>query len=96
MSPPTRSQPLAGRLDQLPVWPAARRLGGGVSVTVSVHRGHCHLYGICQQEAPDIFQLSADGRLTYDPRPDEGQRDQLYAAARACPMQAITITERRR
>ena len=62
-----------------------------VSVSVSIHRGHCHRYAICQQEAPEIFELTRDGRLVYDARPPSHLLASLCAAARACPMQAISV-----
>ncbi len=70
--------------------PAARR-----PVTVSVDKSHCQLYGICAQEAAAVFALDADGRLRYTTRPAAGDIHQLRQAARCCPTQAITLTERR-
>ncbi len=67
-----------------------------VRIRVSVDRNHCHLYGICEQEAPEVFQLTADGRLEYKGKPDARQMEQVRQAARLCPMQAITIEERQR
>jgi ferredoxin len=42
-------------------------------------------------EAPDLFELSPDGRLFYQKRPNEDQVEQAAAAARCCPMQAIKV-----
>ncbi|PND54510.1 ferredoxin [Mycobacterium sp. ENV421] len=64
-------------------------------VTVSVDKSHCQLYGICQAEAPDVFDLGADGRLRYHSRAAGGDSDAVRQAARCCPTQAITLTERR-
>lgn len=64
-------------------------------VTVSVDKSHCRLYGICVQEAPTVFGLHADGRLRYTTRPGDGDTDPVRQAARCCPTQAITLTERR-
>jgi ferredoxin len=60
-------------------------------VRVSVDNNHCHRYAVCQQEAPDVFQLTPDGRLAYDPSPDHRQAEAVRHAARLCPMQAITV-----
>ena len=63
---------------------------------VSVNNTHCHLYGICEQEAPEIFQLRADGRLAYQTRPGPDHVDDVRQAARLCPTQAITLKEQSR
>jgi ferredoxin len=64
-------------------------------VTVSVDNSLCQRYGLCQQEASAVFDLGADGRLRYQSRP-AGDTDRARQAARCCPTQAITLTERRR
>ncbi len=63
-------------------------------ISVSVDNNHCHRYAVCQQEAPHVFQLTADGRLAYDPAPDPVHADAVRQAARVCPMQAISVEER--
>jgi ferredoxin len=62
-------------------------------VKVSVNNNHCELYAICQQEAPQVFDLGADGRLRYDAAPDTAHTPAVRQAARCCPMQAITLTQ---
>ena len=69
--------------------------GAGVTtgpLLVSVDNRLCHLYGICEQEAPDVFELGVDGRLRYSARPNPDDTDATQQAARLCPMQAITLT----
>lgn len=68
--------------------------GEGDAMDVSVNNEKCHRYGTCQAEAPDVFQLIEDNRLTYNRRPPEEHFAQARAAARACPMRAIDIRER--
>ena len=63
-------------------------------VLVSVHNGHCHQYGICQQEAPEVFHLRSDTRLDYDRTPPAEESGRVRQAARLCPMQAITVQTR--
>ena len=63
-------------------------------LVVSVDNHRCHRYGICEAEAPEVFQLTADGRLDYRRRPPFGSRDDVLAAARCCPMQAIHVKTR--
>ncbi|MBL7623622.1 ferredoxin [Frankia sp. AgB1.8] len=75
---------------------ARRRSGGGVRrrsepAVVSVDNNRCHLYAICQQEAPASFLVSRDGRLYYDAAPPEHLMASVRQAARLCPMQAITL-----
>ncbi|GGP64559.1 ferredoxin [Saccharothrix coeruleofusca] len=67
---------------------------GGSALDVSVDNERCHRYGICQAEAPGIFQLVDDERLRYDRRPPPEQFAKARAAARACPMRAIELRER--
>lgn len=62
------------------------------AVTISVDNGHCRLFGVCQQEAPDVFDLGTDGRLRYQTRPGTENTGQVHQAARCCPMQAITVS----
>jgi ferredoxin len=63
----------------------------GRRLRLKVDNDRCERYAICQMEAPDLFELSPDGRLFYQKRPDEDQVEQAAAAARCCPMQAIKV-----
>lgn len=55
----------------------------------------CKGHGTCMGEAPELFQVDADGRLTVlNDSPDEALLDKARAAARYCPTQAITLKER--
>jgi sulfoxide reductase heme-binding subunit YedZ len=70
------------------------RAGSDSGIGVSVNNQRCHHYGMCQSEAGEVFQLTSDGRLHYDPHPPDQEREHVRMAERCCPMQAITITER--
>ncbi|TFC03354.1 ferredoxin [Cryobacterium sp. MDB2-33-2] len=59
---------------------------------VSVDNRQCHLYGICEQEAPEVFALGVDGRLRYSAHPAALEATATRQAARLCPMQAITLS----
>ncbi|WP_369125299.1 ferredoxin [Cryobacterium sp. GrIS_2_6] len=61
-------------------------------VDVSVDNRQCHLYGICEQEAPEVFALGVDGRLRYSAHPAAREAAATRQAARLCPMQAITLS----
>ena len=83
----------------VPITPPAEQPAGGpahsgATLLVSVHNGHCHQYGICQQEAPEVFHLRSDTRLKYDTTPPAEQSGRVRQAARLCPMQAITLANR--
>lgn len=85
--------------DAIAITPPADQPTGGPAhsrgtLRVSVHNGHCHQYGICQQEAPEVFHLRSDTRLTYDRTPSAAQSSRVRQAARVCPMQAITVETR--
>ncbi|MGW2706773.1 ferredoxin [Streptomyces sp. NPDC001340] len=67
---------------------------GGPAVKVSVDNNQCELYAICQQEAPQVFDLGPDGRLRHDATPAASETPAVRQAARCCPMQAITLTTR--
>lgn len=79
---PARALVRAGLIEPEPA-PAALR------VDVDSHR--CHAYGVCQSEAPGVFQLGQDGRLAYEKQPGAGEIPNVRAAARACPMRAINV-----
>ncbi len=65
----------------------------GPTVVVSIDGGHCHLYGICEAEAPAVFRL-VGGRLLYRAKPGPEQVEAVRSAARLCPMQAIHLRTR--
>jgi len=66
----------------------------GLRIRVDVNGNHCERYAICEQEAPEVFRMRADGQLEYKGAPGPEQRDAVRQAARLCPMQAILVEER--
>ena len=60
-------------------------------VRVSVDNNRCHIYGICQQEAPEVFRISEGGSLHYTRGVPAEFAAQARQAVRCCPMQAIEI-----
>lgn len=58
---------------------------------ISVDNDRCELYGICQMEAPGVFELDLDGRLKYRRQLAVEDFDKAAQAARCCPMQAIVL-----
>lgn len=69
------------------------RAGRPPRTTVSVDNNRCHLYAICQMEAPEVFDVGTDGRLRYVGSPPADRRAEVRQAARLCPMQAIAVRE---
>ncbi|PRX51292.1 ferredoxin [Prauserella shujinwangii] len=59
---------------------------------ISVDNERCERFGLCEWEAPALFQLRRDGRLRYRRRAQPHEIEQAAAAARCCPMQAIALT----
>lgn len=62
-----------------------------MSVKITVDMDKCQHYGQCVFEAPDVFELNADGKLEYKGEADESRRADIESAADVCPMQAITV-----
>ncbi|MFJ2732691.1 FAD-dependent oxidoreductase [Streptomyces sp. NPDC087317] len=60
-------------------------------VRVSVDNNRCHIYGICQQEAPEVFRVSEGGSLHYTRSVPAEFAAKARQAVRCCPMQAIAI-----
>lgn len=58
---------------------------------ISVDNNRCHIYGICQQEAPEIFRISEGGSLHYTRNVPAEFAAEARQAVRCCPMQAIAI-----
>lgn len=54
----------------------------------------CKGHAACMGEAPELFQVDAEGRLTVlNDSPDESLLDKARSAAKYCPTQAITLKE---
>jgi NADPH-dependent 2,4-dienoyl-CoA reductase/sulfur reductase-like enzyme/ferredoxin len=60
-------------------------------VRISVDNNRCHIYGICQQEAPEVFRISDGGSLHYTGNVPAEFAAKARQAVRCCPMQAIAI-----
>ncbi len=58
---------------------------------IVVDLNRCQAYAQCVFLAPEVFRLSGDEALTYEPNPDDARRLQIRRAAAACPVQAIVI-----
>jgi ferredoxin len=54
----------------------------------------CQGHGVCMGEAPEVFEVSRDGKLTVlNDTPAAALREQLELAVRYCPTGALSIAE---
>ncbi|MGL5816691.1 MAG: ferredoxin [Phycicoccus sp.] len=60
---------------------------------ISVDLAVCERYGHCCFEAPTVFELDDDGELHYVADVDDSLAPQVGAAARSCPVLAITTAD---
>jgi ferredoxin len=61
---------------------------------VSVDLDLCQGHGVCESEAPAVFELAKHKTVTIlDERPSEDLRSEVEAAVRYCPTSALHISE---
>ncbi len=60
-----------------------------MKIVVDLNR--CQSYGQCCFAAPTVFQFHNGEALEYDYMPDDALWEKVERAARACPVQAISI-----
>ena len=61
---------------------------------VSVDLDLCQGHGVCESEAPAVFELAKNKTVTIlDERPSEAQRSEVEAAIRYCPTSALHVSE---
>ncbi|MFT3900905.1 MAG: ferredoxin [Gordonia sp. (in: high G+C Gram-positive bacteria)] len=53
----------------------------------------CQGHGMCEMEAPEVFEAQRDYVEILDKNPDESLRKAVEAAVRYCPTQALRIVE---
>jgi ferredoxin len=77
---------------------AGRAVGAKVGVTprrdkavVQVDSSKCARYGFCEHEAPDVFTLLGDGRLSYRVSVNSDQVNDVVRAMEVCPRRAIYL-----
>ena len=61
---------------------------------IVIDHNKCTGLGMCEAEAPDLFEVQEDGSLlvlNFHPVPD--QREALEAAVDSCPTAALSIVE---
>jgi len=74
---------------------AARLFGSRppAAVTVGVDAVRCGRFGFCEHEAPEVFSLRSDGRLTYAASVPAEQLDGVIRAMKVCPARAISVSQ---
>jgi ferredoxin len=61
---------------------------------VVLDRAKCTGVGLCEAEAPDLFEVQEDGTLVQlEERPPPGRRAAAEAAAAGCPYEALKIVD---
>ena len=53
----------------------------------------CQGHGVCEMEAPEVFEAFRDHVELRQERPDDSERDDVERAAQYCPTQALRIIE---
>lgn len=63
-----------------------------MSVHVNVNLASCEGHGLCQQAAPEVYELDEEGyvRLRHD-EIDESLRAAAETGARVCPVAALSV-----
>ena len=67
------------------------RVVGGLAVRID--RQLCVGFGDCIDHAPAALVLDDDGIATFTAGADRLEREQVLAACRSCPVDAITVLE---
>jgi ferredoxin len=63
-------------------------------VRIVVDRHRCTGLGMCEAEAPDLFEVQDDGSLAIlTDQPSPAQRAEAEAACQACPTEALSLVE---
>ncbi|WP_433251772.1 ferredoxin [Streptosporangium sp. CA-135522] len=60
---------------------------------VVVDRELCQVHAQCVFAAPEVFELDDDDQLVYVAEPGDTLIDAVEEAARACPVQAISLED---
>jgi ferredoxin len=66
-----------------------------LGLTVRIDRTLCVGFGDCIEEAPEIFELDAEGVAIFRETGGAADRVRLIEACRACPVDALTVLDSR-
>ncbi|HEY7471737.1 MAG TPA: ferredoxin [Gemmatimonadota bacterium] len=62
-------------------------------LTVRIDRLLCVGFGDCIDEAPESFELDAEGIVAFRERPESAERERIVRACAACPVDALTVLD---
>jgi ferredoxin len=62
-------------------------------LVVRIDRLLCVGFGDCITEAPEAFQLDAEGVATFGAAPEQTARERLIRACEACPVDALSVVQ---
>ena len=61
---------------------------------IVLDQAKCSSLGMCEEVAPDLFEVGDDGALqVLDPAPGEDRRATCRAAVAACPTGALSLVD---
>jgi ferredoxin len=61
---------------------------------IVVDRDLCQGHGVCESEAPGVFEVGKDHQVVVlDPSPAADRRGELEDAVRFCPTHALSIED---
>lgn len=61
---------------------------------IVVDRQLCQGHGVCMGEAPEVFEVTREGKLTVlQEHPPDALRAQIEAAIRYCPTGALALED---
>jgi ferredoxin len=61
---------------------------------IVVDRDLCQGHGVCESEAPGVFEVGKDHQvIVLEERPPEDRRAELEDAVRFCPTHALSLVD---
>lgn len=65
-----------------------------MGLRIELDESKCSGLGLCEAEAPDLFEVQDDGSLTVlDEHPGEAHRVACEAAVASCPTEALRLVQ---
>lgn len=59
---------------------------------IVVDRGLCRGHAVCMEEAPNVFKVERDGKLTVlVPEPPVDEQERVRLAVQYCPTGALSV-----
>lgn len=65
-----------------------------MGLRIELDESKCSGLGLCEAEAPDLFEVRDDGSLAVlDAHPDDSHRVECEAAVASCPTEALRLVQ---